>query len=275
MRIPTLAISLALLAGGCTHAQLERSTLNQGTTLADLQYKQVLDNLAAFVGNAAALPYFALTSTGQTQVADQGEGTFSLSWMEPFTNGQTLGMTASRQLTESWSLSSVLDADKLARMRCAYQLVVGVPDNECDKCMHKLCEIYGKDIMDPVFLACHFPRGWFSVGCKKDVPKCACCIGRHCNTYVWVTPDGLDGLTRFTLTILNLAAASPASSSVVTTYEPPTGEPPDPKFGKASRIEVTSSVTLNPCDPSAPAAPAVRRDIPRPLSITVPPPQGR
>jgi hypothetical protein len=244
-------------------------------TLADLQYKQVLDNLAAFACNPAALPYFALTSTGQTQVADQGEIMPGFSWMEGMGNGQTLGMTASRQLTESWSLSSVLDADKLARMRCAYQLVVGVPDNECDKCMQKLCEVYGKDIMDPQFQACHFPRGWFSVGCKKDVPQCACYVGCHCNTYVWVTPDGLDGLTRFTLTILNLAAASPAASSVVTTYEPPTKNPPDPQFGKASKIEVTSSVTFNPCGPSAAAGPAVHRDIPRPLSITVPPPQGR
>jgi hypothetical protein len=48
--------------------------------------------------------------------------------------------------------------------------------------------------------------GWYCVGRKKDVPKKGVCyVGRHCDTYVWVTPDHLDDLTEFTLAILDIA----------------------------------------------------------------------
>jgi hypothetical protein len=46
--------------------------------------------------------------------------------------------------------------------------------------------------------------GWFAVGGKDDVPKHACYIGRYGNTYVWVLPENLEMLTRFTLAILDI-----------------------------------------------------------------------
>src|SRR6185437_16008908 len=46
------------------------------------------------------------------------------------------------------------------------------------------------------------PVGWFHVGRKCDVPQCACYVGRHCDTYVWVTSEGMNGLSRFTLIVL-------------------------------------------------------------------------
>jgi hypothetical protein len=49
------------------------------------------------------------------------------------------------------------------------------------------------------------PRGWYGVGGKKDVPKCACYVGCHGCTYVWVTPEGMEGLARFTMGGLDLA----------------------------------------------------------------------
>jgi hypothetical protein len=49
------------------------------------------------------------------------------------------------------------------------------------------------------------PRGWFNVGGKRDVPANACYVGRHNRTYVWVTPDGMNGLAVFTMGALDLA----------------------------------------------------------------------
>jgi hypothetical protein len=46
-------------------------------------------------------------------------------------------------------------------------------------------------------------QGWFGRGRKCDVPKDACFVGHHCNTYVWVDMSHLDGLNRFTLAILD------------------------------------------------------------------------
>jgi hypothetical protein len=48
--------------------------------------------------------------------------------------------------------------------------------------------------------------GWFYIGCKHDVPKNACYVGRSGKCYVWVGPEGLDQLTEFTLTVLKLAS---------------------------------------------------------------------
>jgi hypothetical protein len=48
--------------------------------------------------------------------------------------------------------------------------------------------------------------GWFHVGSKRDVPKDACYVGRSGDRYAWVSPDGIDGLTEFTLTVLKIAS---------------------------------------------------------------------
>jgi hypothetical protein len=68
---------------------------------------------------------------------------------------------------------------------------------------------------------CVIPTGWFHVGGKKDVPKNACYVGRYCDSYVWVLPDGIEGLTRFTMTIIDLATGKPHApmKTVVRTYK--------------------------------------------------------
>jgi hypothetical protein len=48
--------------------------------------------------------------------------------------------------------------------------------------------------------------GWFHVGSKHDVPKDACYVGKSGASYVWVCPDGIDGLTEFTLTVLKISS---------------------------------------------------------------------
>ena len=51
----------ALLAAGCqTHLSLRDNTLRIGATLTDLNYRQVLDNLAMFVANPSAMPSVAV-----------------------------------------------------------------------------------------------------------------------------------------------------------------------------------------------------------------------
>lgn len=48
--------------------------------------------------------------------------------------------------------------------------------------------------------------GWFHVGCKRDVPRDACYVGRCGDRYVWVGPEGREPLTQFTLTVLELSS---------------------------------------------------------------------
>ena len=58
------------------------------------------------------------------------------------------------------------------------------------------------------------PVGWFCVGRKSDVPKDACFVGHYCETYVWVPPQGVDDLSRFTLIILAITKHGITDQSV-------------------------------------------------------------
>lgn len=46
--------------------------------------------------------------------------------------------------------------------------------------------------------------GWYGVGCRRDVPRSACYVGRYGDTYVWVEPENQEMLTRMTLAILDI-----------------------------------------------------------------------
>ena len=212
-------LALLVIVGalpGCTHLQLRHIASRQGSTLTDLQYKQVLDNIAMFTANPEALPFFALSTSGSAQVTDSG-GLSALTFNWPGHSGAGT-LNGSRTIVESWGLAPVVASDKLERMRCAYKLVMGNPPSQCEQCATKLRDYYGSEFN----LQCRVPSGWFCVGCKKDVPSSAQYVGHFNKIYVWVPPYGADGLTTFTLTILDLA----------------TGDPPRPKFHTQKTISI-------------------------------------
>lgn len=124
----TLVAAALLLIVGCTHVQLERSTLHLLATLTDLRYQEVLDNLARSVQNPSVLPYFSGIGTGSTVVTDMGESDLTITWTNPRSVAvpmmEALGLKASRSLLENWTLSPIYEADRLEAMRCAYQAVV-------------------------------------------------------------------------------------------------------------------------------------------------------
>ena len=63
--IPLLALC------GCTQVQLQKHTVRQGATLPEVQYQQVLDNLAMFACNPNSLAWHVKVTGGLVQVADQ------------------------------------------------------------------------------------------------------------------------------------------------------------------------------------------------------------
>ena len=72
----TLEILALVLIGssGCTAARLGQRTMNQANTLPELQYQQVLDNLAMFADNPSALPWHVNFREGTTQITDSLSG---------------------------------------------------------------------------------------------------------------------------------------------------------------------------------------------------------
>src|SRR5262249_51920048 len=139
---------LVLLLGGCqTHLCLRENTACTAATLTDLNYQQVLDNLAMLVANPSALPSLAVINAGTVTVADQKTANANATYAPTLTFEQQAGSglpilsllfspSASRNVTENWSLVPVTDVDNLRRIRCAYQLLVlnGGETTDCDRC---------------------------------------------------------------------------------------------------------------------------------------------
>lgn len=127
--VVAILFSFALTsASGCaTHRFLGGNTIRQTQTLSSLIEQQVLDNLAAFGSNPGSLPQFAIIGDGTSQVQDGGSITPSLAWNFTTFTGATLPIQASRQVVGNWKLQPVMNAGRLKRIRCAYQIAYATP----------------------------------------------------------------------------------------------------------------------------------------------------
>jgi hypothetical protein len=250
---------------GCTSGRLRQRTINQGSTLPELQYQQVLDNLARFAANPATLPWHVNLREGTTQVTDSVSAGALVDLGPPaITEPQVFG---SRTAVGQWGVSPVIDPTELRLLRIAYRRAHGSPEMPgpefLDELAHELKDQLASNAdlrsesetfyeyqwkvhrSAPEFdarvlttndddfcvqAAHHHPGGasplaknvcrkieaierdlarvrpgWFRVGGKHDVPKCARYVGKCGDRYVWVEPDGLEALTEFTLTVLKFS----------------------------------------------------------------------
>ena len=229
-----LIVLISTLSGCATHIALRKDTVRTTNTLMDLQYQQVLDNLARFQDNSDTVPSFAVASAGTVSVSDQKSAGVSPTYSPTLTfANQGAGalpilsllfpLSTQRAVTENWSLTPITDADNLRRLRCAYRLLVlGEATPNYEFCVKQMKEFFAGEEAD---LADYFPpRGWYGVGGKHDVPKGACYVGCHGCTYVWVTPEAMNALALFTMGALDLATGKlrTPQRTVVRTYK---GEP--------------------------------------------------
>jgi hypothetical protein len=213
MRFLRFLLPAAMLLAGCQHISLRNHTERQARTLTELQYSQVLDNIALFTQNPNALPFFSVAGQGQTSNNYAPSPSGGLGWdLLNFNNGPPLfffdkanvAMTGTFTANEGWNTLSVLNPDVLLLMRCVYQKVVGYSGCDCD-CEKKVQAFFAGQ---PCYLDAMRP-GWYGVGRRCDVPRCAVYVGRYGHRYVWVTAEGVDPLTRLTLAILDLATIAP------------------------------------------------------------------
>ena len=66
MRCALLLLGVLSTLSGCTHLALQNHTVRTTDTLADLQFQQVLDNVARFHDNPDTVPSFAVATAGTT-----------------------------------------------------------------------------------------------------------------------------------------------------------------------------------------------------------------
>lgn len=221
---------LPVLAGCKTHQNLRKHTVATTATITELNYQQVLNNIALFVHNPGSMPSYAVINSGTVTVDDSVGLSDGSAYAPTLTFAQQIGglaifnlapgPNASRNVTENWSMIPVNDVDNLRRIRCALQLLVlaGGETSDCFNCRQELLDFYVGEFED---LECLIPTGFYNVGCKRDVPRDACYVGCYCDTYVWVMPEGVEGLTRFTMTVIDLATGKPhaPTKTIVRTYK--------------------------------------------------------
>lgn len=124
--IPILLIAAVLGLPGCTSVRLKQRTIHQGATLPDLQYQQVLNNLAMFAANPSGLPWHVNLREGTTQVTDSLSGGALVDLGPPaVTEPQLFG---SRTVVAQWGMSPVIDPLELRLLRVAYRRAHGSPE---------------------------------------------------------------------------------------------------------------------------------------------------
>jgi hypothetical protein len=109
---------------------LRTTTVNQGSTLADIQYQMVLRNLATFAENPWAVPWHLSVTVGASQVTDSGTGHIGFLWN--VTNIHTAGLfqpnptaSASRTVVQQWSTNPIVHTDALRLLQLAYRRAYG------------------------------------------------------------------------------------------------------------------------------------------------------
>lgn len=128
--LQVLVVSLLLLGGGCTHCQLQRSTVNAASTQTALQYQQILENLAIFVCNHEALPWHIKLEGGIVQVTDQGS--FEIGPAQSNTGVVTWlpSLLAARTLVAQWQVDPTSDPGDLELLRLAYLKAINPLDED-------------------------------------------------------------------------------------------------------------------------------------------------
>lgn len=200
-----LAIVTLITFSGCAHQQLRRNAVRQTQTLGDIHEEQVLNNLARFCVSQGATPSFATPSSGGATVNHSNQANGGLNW-SPFTlTSASAGLNGSRSLSENWTLSPVNDPLRLGLMKCVYRYATCKdPAVGCTDCLEQLEKFFGKD-----FAVCDVPQCFFETSTSRP-SKNSCCLkyGEHCGTYLVVSENNFEQLSRLTMAILEIATIS-------------------------------------------------------------------
>jgi hypothetical protein len=143
MRSAWVILTIGLTcASGCTTGRLRQRTLNQAATLSELQFQQVLDNLAQFAVNPSTLPWHVNLKEGTSQITDSISGGALVDLGPPVaTEPQIFG---SRTVVAQWGMAPIIDATELRLLRIAYRRAFGAPDMPTpefrDELVHELKE---------------------------------------------------------------------------------------------------------------------------------------
>jgi hypothetical protein len=239
---------------------LERHTLAQGESVAELRYLEVVDNLALVARDPGALPAYSSIFAGTAQVTDTAQFGTTLVWLvKGIMSSVSYGLFTeaanpqlSRSVSENWSLDPLVVPEKVEAMRCACRWVISGPEKACGSCPGLLASPEqdhspGRHFGVAERLA-RLPSGWLHVGRMLEVPHCARYKAHSGDTWVWVMPDGMAALADFTLVLQDIARVNINSDSLYYWPRPPcvytrVSSPPAPtKEGDQTRGRSSTAI---------------------------------
>jgi len=181
----------ALILTGCRQTALRQDTLAMASTLTDLQYRMILDNIAMLSHQPDVLPWHVKLDDGNVQVEDEGRLSLEVS---PLTSDfdPLAGSFVERRRTQQWGLVPVTDPRELRDLQALYRRAMG--------------ERVEEDALDEIE---DVPEGWFRTGGRREVPDDAVSVGRYRDRYAWVEQDHARELTEFTLAALSVVRLKP------------------------------------------------------------------
>jgi hypothetical protein len=116
--------------------------VNQASTISDVQFQQVLDNLAMFACNPDALAWHIRINGGVVQVADQGSGFIGANLGGPGYVAPNLGLQTN--ILHQWNVDPVVEADDLEVLQLAYRKAIDPFDGDGSikrTAYDKICEL--------------------------------------------------------------------------------------------------------------------------------------
>lgn len=210
-----LTITLAMVCcTGCTTVSLQRNTLAHSDTLSDIRYREVVEDLAIIAHDPWELPAFSSIYAGTTDISDSVAPNSQTTWVRNTMGVTTFGtefldIPLKRTAKLNWTLNPILVPEKLQAMRCACWWVLFGPQNSCGDCTLLKKYDKGKDCPGYYFGVDESLNAvepcWLHVGAKCQVPANVCYHAECKGTHVWVTPEGLRGLSDFTLILQKIA----------------------------------------------------------------------
>jgi hypothetical protein len=126
----------------CTYHRLRSSIVNQASTVTELQYQQVLGNLAMISMDPWALPSHATMRDGSAQIQDFRQA--GVGGVLTFTSQALPAVSGSRTVVQQWGVIPVTDDLELRLLRVAYRRALGFPDamgvDLANDLAHALCK---------------------------------------------------------------------------------------------------------------------------------------
>jgi hypothetical protein len=138
-----MATIIVLMFSGCQNIQTQKRSNELMTSVPDLYYQQVLDNLAMISANPGALPFFGVPGTSTDTNTRQINASYSLGWDFISSAGVFLGRyLVDKQSTilggqmmnaQAFQLAPLSDPDKLTLIQIALRIAAGKPISSGEK----------------------------------------------------------------------------------------------------------------------------------------------